>query len=182
MRFEDLMDEYRESPLPQPLAIDEALQQLHPKSNARRRAQWTAGLAIAASLLFAAFWLRPRAIEPTPPPPTRAATPSVISIPSATAPAQPKRITSHKVRALAKRAPAVEDWSGFVALPEAQFLPRPESLQLVRASVSEQRLQALGLLAGGFTPGRDPGELQVDLMLGPDGLARAMRVVDRADR
>ena len=69
-------------------------------------------------------------------------------------------------------AEAASDMAGFVALPGAEAWPHFESGSLVRMDFPVSALAALGLQAESPT-----GVVQADVVVGQDGVARAIRVV-----
>jgi len=62
--------------------------------------------------------------------------------------------------------------AAFVVLPGATALPRLESGQVIRVEIPEAELRAAGL----WTP-TPTGVVQADVLVGQDGLARAVRLV-----
>ena len=60
----------------------------------------------------------------------------------------------------------------FVALAEAAMLPTPAVMQVVQVSVRAQRLAELGIACPG-----DREEVAAEVLVGDDGIARALRVV-----
>jgi hypothetical protein len=67
------------------------------------------------------------------------------------------------------------DYDGFIPLPNAGKLPDTEDMNLVRVEVPRSAMIALGLEV---SPERASEMVEADVMLGPDGLARAVRFVD----
>jgi hypothetical protein len=67
------------------------------------------------------------------------------------------------------------DYDGFIPLPNAGRLPDTEDVNLVRVEVPRSAMIALGLEV---SPERASELVQADVMLGPDGLARAVRFVE----
>jgi hypothetical protein len=70
-------------------------------------------------------------------------------------------------------APPMSAETAFVVLPGADALPRLESGRVIRIEISESELTAFGL----WSPAR-AGAVQADVLVGQDGLARAVRLVD----
>ena len=60
----------------------------------------------------------------------------------------------------------------FVVLPGADALPRLESGRVIRIEISESELSSVGLW-----PSMHAGAVQADVLVGQDGLARAVRLV-----
>lgn len=78
---------------------------------------------------------------------------------------------------VAPRAPtptvAAAEFTDFVPWPGASALPRFESGQLVRIDLPASMLPSLGL----FPPASDAGVVRADVLIGQDGLARAVRLL-----
>lgn len=72
-------------------------------------------------------------------------------------------------------APASDDDSdaGFYPLPEAESLPPVENAMVVRVRLPVSSLQLMGVPIGEESAG---ASVQADLLLGQDGLARAVRL------
>lgn len=62
----------------------------------------------------------------------------------------------------------------FVAIAETRMLQQPQIYQVLRVSVSGQRLMALGVLRPNQVM---RSTMMADVLLGDDGMARAIRVV-----
>jgi hypothetical protein len=60
----------------------------------------------------------------------------------------------------------------FVVLPGANALPRLESGRVIRIEIPESELSSVGLW-----PSMHAGVVQADVLVGQDGLARAVRLV-----
>jgi hypothetical protein len=74
-------------------------------------------------------------------------------------------------------APAAD--SGFIALPNAEQIGPNEDINLVRVELPRSAMIALGFAVGaGRAPGPVSELVQADVMLGDDGLARAVRFLD----
>jgi hypothetical protein len=67
------------------------------------------------------------------------------------------------------------DLTGFVSLPGAESFPTFESGSLVRVNLPATSLPALGL----GLPAENASEVLADIVVGQDGLARAVRLVKR---
>lgn len=74
-------------------------------------------------------------------------------------------------------APAVEDDSdaSFYPLPEAEVLPAVESAMVVRVQLPVSSLQLMGVPISNERAG---ASVEADLLLGQDGLARGVRLVE----
>ncbi len=68
-----------------------------------------------------------------------------------------------------------ESEASFYPLPEAEALPPPESAMVVRVQLPVSSLELMGVPVGEESPDSD---VQADLLLGPDGLARGIRLVE----
>jgi hypothetical protein len=168
MKLQELLEEYRDSlPSESVPAFDELLKQQ--KRRQTRRIWLSAGLAAAACLMAVLGWnarQRPIAVVPVP---VVAKVPAPVEVEVVSAVPDPL-----VKRAVKKRPKAVDEVSGFVAIAENSMLPQPAMFQVLRVSVSGQRLAALGVLR--------PDQfvrptMTADVLLGDDGMARAVRVV-----
>jgi hypothetical protein len=65
--------------------------------------------------------------------------------------------------------------TGFYPLPEADALPPVENAMVVRVQVPVSSLRLMGFPV---SAGRAEGAVQADLLLGQDGLARGVRLVE----
>jgi hypothetical protein len=74
--------------------------------------------------------------------------------------------------------PAADDDSeaGFYPLPEAEGLPAVENAMVVRVQLPVSSLQLMGVPIDGVPEERADSSVQADLLLGQDGLARAVRL------
>jgi hypothetical protein len=70
---------------------------------------------------------------------------------------------------------AQSEYEGFITLPNAGRLADNEEVNLVRVEVPRSAMIALGLEV---SPERATELVAADVMLGPDGLARAVRFLD----
>ena len=77
---------------------------------------------------------------------------------------------SHAVAAT--HAPAASSDMAFVVLPGADALPRLESGRVIRIEIPESELSSVGLW-----PTPHAGAVQADVLVGQDGLVRAVRLV-----
>ncbi|HXS94251.1 MAG TPA: hypothetical protein VN736_06570 [Candidatus Limnocylindrales bacterium] len=64
---------------------------------------------------------------------------------------------------------------GFIPLPNAQRVDSPDTMNVVRVELPRSAMLALGLPVA---PDRVTELVEADVMLGPDGLARAVRFVE----
>lgn len=88
----------------------------------------------------------------------------------------PKPAPAPATAAVQAVAPAAEeDTDGFYPLPEAEALPAVESAMVVRVQLPASSLQLMGVPVG---EEREDSSIQADLLLGQDGLARAVRLVE----
>jgi hypothetical protein len=163
MKLNDLMSEYRES-LGTPVApdFDALLRQQRRKTG---RTWLVAMSAVAAAIAAVVFWPRPEVVRPVPPSEPSVAV--VRHVPEVTAPVARRR-------AAAPRRLVRDEMAGFVAIAETSMLPRPQMLQVLRVNVSGNRLAALGVLRPDQTM---RPSMMADVLLGDDGMARAIRVV-----
>jgi hypothetical protein len=76
----------------------------------------------------------------------------------------------------APKTPAEPALNGFVALTEYTTLPAPDTVHLVRVNISGQRLLTLGVLNAGSPI---PDRLLADVLVGNDGMPRAIRVLEQ---
>jgi len=144
-----------------------------PAARARRRASQRAVAAIglfaaAATLVFAVT--RPeRAAKPLP---LEARNPAAQLSPAALVQGlEPARVSQPALPAL----PARPAQTAFVMWPGAHDLPRFESGQLMRVEMPASVVLSLGLRPS--RPLRNDGTVQTDVLVGQDGFARAVRLV-----
>jgi hypothetical protein len=131
-------------------------------------AAWPRGTAVPPRVAAAATPAAEstQAIAPPPAPPRREAPPA--------APVRPRRPLRRTAPATVPPASVPAEEPRFVALPGAPGLRDADSLHLVRVSVPPTALAAWGW------PTRDAGPepVQAEVIVGHDGLARAIRFVD----
>jgi hypothetical protein len=138
-----------DGPREAPLHIEEQLRAQFRKQNRRRHlAAWMPAFSVATAAGIALLlWVH---AKPKPAP----------------APAE--------VAALAVAPVAEEDAdSSFYPLPEAEALPAVENAMVVRVQLPVSSLQLMGVPVG---EERADASVQADLLLGQDGLARAVRL------
>ena len=70
---------------------------------------------------------------------------------------------------------AGEDAGAFIPLPNADRLPQDENLNVVRVEVPRSAMIALGY---SVTADRAAERVRADVLMGSDGLARAVRFLD----
>jgi len=136
------------------------------RSRARIQRRWlSAGAATVAAGLALFAWMRPA--------PSKAGLPGSGTISSngmkAAAPA------SRAVLPADETLQNVEAALDFVPLPDTDALPPLETAMIVRVEMPVSSLRLMGVLVSGAQPG---GEIQADLLLGQDGLARGVRFVN----
>ncbi len=170
MNVDDLLHEYRESFAPVPAFDFNAL--LHKAAQRRRQRLTVAWMMMAAAACFAAYAVFPRAESPRPQPVPPAAILSV-ELPSVAASLPPKAMLPHTRPTAITASPVI--WSNFVPLAETDMLPNPGIMQLLSISVSRDRLSSLGVIP--ISTGED-FEITAQVLLGDDGMARAIRVAN----
>jgi hypothetical protein len=152
-----------------------------PARRGRPVRRW-AGLAAAAAIAaVASAWLLRARVDPAPAraaivgAPEAAATPSAPAVTTARTPAAPVAAPARATRRTARPAPRrpvdVADAGEFVALAGAPALSDADSLHLVRVSVPATALAAWG------APPAAAHAIEADVIVGHDGLARAIRFV-----
>jgi hypothetical protein len=168
MKLQELLEEYRDSlPSAEAPAFEALLRQ------EKKRQGWriwlSAGLAAAACLVAVLAWpAREQTVPVGLPQIAEAPAPVEVARVEAAAPVV-KRAGKRRAR-----AKATEELAGFVAIAETSMLPQPTMFQVLRVSVSGPRLAALGVLRPNqmVSP-----TMTADVLLGDDGMARAIRVV-----
>lgn len=142
-----------------------------------------AAIALCAGL--AAWWAKaPAPPAASPPQVARAVPPAAtvaLPVPASAAPREQPKPTPTQSRPLARRPspvpakPPVEA-VGFVAIPAAAGLPDFESGEIVRLDVPVAALPNYGL----EIPSGSQSAIQANLLIGQDGQARAIRLVNLA--
>jgi hypothetical protein len=90
-------------------------------------------------------------------------------------PVAPQLAPSHATELAMAAAETDSDYDGFIPLPNAARLADTEDVNVVRVEVPRSAMIALGLEVN---PERASELVAADVMLGPDGLARAVRFLD----
>ena len=98
-----------------------------------------------------------------------------LAVLPSTLPAAPR---SHRIRRPPQKAATVINPSGFVELPWTADLPAFESGEIVRMAVPVASLPAYGI---DISSGADR-PVEADILIGQDGLARAIRLVTNSAR
>lgn len=142
-----------------------------------RRWRWAAALLLVAGLIGWALLGRP-SIQP--PQQARHETPKPAATPSLPAPAppalepKPERARQASRPRVRREAQAVEAVTAFYPLREGEDLTALETMQLVRVELPGSALSAIGWSDALET---GPARVKADVVLGSDGLARAIRFV-----
>lgn len=180
MRLEDLLQEYRASLPAAPAGGFEELLASAQGRERRRRIVLPIFAALAACLLLA-FAIRWRLAPPAAPleAQVRQLPPPAPQVPALPFTAATKPSGRRPIRPAQLKPPPIplEDWSGFVPVAQSRLLPQSNYLQLLRVSVSADRLAAIGVPT--FSAANAPGDnnIAAELLLGEDGLIRAVRVL-----
>lgn len=87
----------------------------------------------------------------------------------------PKSASAPVAMAQAAAPVAEEESDGFYPLPEAEALPAAETAMVVRVQLPVSSLQLMGVP---MSEERADASVQADLLLGEDGLARGVRLVE----
>jgi hypothetical protein len=133
---------------------------------------WLASLAAAAGVVWMVLAGEAPQTIPAPPSPAVA---SVETAPVPSATVAPVPVASPRP-APKRRAPRAEP-APFQALSPGDPLADLDAVHVVRVSVPRSSLFALGLAA---RPGTPDDAVEMDAMVGPDGVARAVRFVTAA--
>ena len=173
MNVDDLLHEYRESLLPGPVLDFNVL--LRKAAQRRRRQLTVAWVAMATAACFAAYAVfpHPESHRPQPLPPVPVAAVHLVELPIVAASIPPKAKPPRRRPLAITPNPVI--WSNFVALAETDMLPNPGTIQLLSISVSRDRLSSLGVIP--VSTG-DDFEITAQVLLGDDGMARAIRVAN----
>jgi hypothetical protein len=149
----ELLDGLRElaadGPREAPRYIEERLKLEFRKQNRRRSLlTWVPVFSMAAAIALL-LWIRSEAPRPAPARATAAA---------------------HAIAPVAE-----EESDGFYPLPEAEALPAVENAMVVRVQLPVSSLQLMGVPVSEESA---DSNVEADLLLGQDGLARAVRLVE----
>lgn len=144
----------------------------------RSRAPWYGlGALAAAAAMALVFWPKPGTPVVAPAPIVQEAKilPTTEAASVATPPVEEVTVVPVRARKalLSPRNSRIERTT-FVALAEMDMLPEPRMYQVVRVSVDEARLVGLGLSEARPSAGR---KIAAQVLLGEDGIARAIRVL-----
>jgi hypothetical protein len=134
---------------------------------------WLASLAAAAGVVWMVLAGGVPEVVPVAPPPAPAASVERAPVPAATV--APVRAAAARP-ATRRRAPRAEP-APFQALYPGDPLADLDAVHVVRVSVPRSSLFALGLESRAGTP---DDAVEMDAMVGPDGVARAVRFVTAA--
>jgi anti-sigma factor RsiW len=97
---------------------------------------------------------------------------SVLIVASLSVGLQRQASPPHPSQAIATHPPAASAETAFVVVPGADALPRLESGRVIRIEIPESELSSVGLW-----PTAHAGAVQADVLVGQDGLVRAVRLV-----
>jgi hypothetical protein len=153
---------------------------LHLEALPARKRRWTPALAVAVAAMVAIAGTVTWSILRRPMPSVRAAPRPLVGamLPEGTAPSMAASSSVRAVRARPRRAtasPRPVRPSEFVPWPGAGTLPSFESGELVRLDLPVSVLPSLGLAP----PASRDTAVQADVIIGQDGFARAVRLVQQ---
>lgn len=137
---------------------------------------WTAIASVAAALLVAAMLetlRRPPVITPrlvAPPPPVVATAP----VPAAPAPPPRRRVKARVLPPVPKVEEAPEVATDFFEIPYSEPLRPDERADVIRIQMPRANIAAFGLPVSG---GRLDSRVTADVLMGEDGVARAVRLI-----
>jgi hypothetical protein len=163
--LEGLRELAAEGPREAPAFVEERLLgELQKRLRVRLRNRWLGvGVAAVAAGLAVMVWVR---LEPTGPAPTMAR----LSAPIAASPVQKMPVPESPEAAPQSGEVAIN----FYRLPDADDLPPIESATIVRVQLPMASLRLIGLPV---SEDRAAELVQADMLLGQDGLARGVRLV-----
>jgi hypothetical protein len=182
MRIEDLLDEYKAALNEAPLGDFDALLAAEAARQRRRRIVLPLFAAAAAAICMVLALPRPVAPPQTPPAPAQAPAQAPLPVLAAAAPepapetARPIRKSSARLKPIPADRPALED-PPFIPLAQSRLLPQSDVMQVLRVSVSSDRLAALGIATPTAYNAEGNSQVAAELLLGDDGLVRAVRVL-----
>lgn len=156
-------------------AIEQAvLSAFRARANKHAKSKWRGFVAAAALLMAVGLTLRnARSPRPQIAPPAPVQVASRELIPSAGKPVNQRIVKPQMVRAKSKRSrPVVVN--DFIALPFAPPLRQGDSAQVYRVEVPQASLAVFGLAFRGDRAGE---RINADVVLGEDGIVRAIRFV-----
>lgn len=175
MRIQDLLDEYKASLPGAPLGDFDVLLAAETARRRQRRIVLPIFFAAAAALCIVLALPRPLAPVQVVPAPAPAPLPSLAV---ATTPELPRPIRKSQSRP--KRIPAELpeiEYRQFIPLAQSRLLPQSDVMQVLRVSVSSDRLAALGIATSSAYDAEGNNQVAAELLLGDDGLVRAVRVL-----
>ena len=162
-----------DGPREAPAHVEERLlAELRRRSRARRRNLWlAAGAGAIAAGMAVLIWIRPAANRPQPD-----VAQVGVMVPLKTVVQAPASASAMPRTASVRRAPrrGSEVAINFYRLPSADDLPPVESAMIVRVQLPMSSLRLMGMPVSEEQAG---DRVQADVLLGQDGLARAVRFV-----
>jgi hypothetical protein len=174
MRIQDLLEEYRSSFPEAPLGDFDALLASEASRQQRRRIVLPIFLAGAAALLI--VLLLPRKAELVPSPAAVPAS-SLPAVAAALPVSEPIKFKARPRRKIARAEKPEDEYREFIPLAQSRLLPQSDVMQVLRVSVSSDRLAALGIPASITYSSEGDNQVAAELLLGEDGLVRAVRVL-----
>lgn len=164
MKLDELLKEYGET-LTAPVADFGALLA---ESRRRRNRKWMAGVVGLAAAACLVWMLRVPKAAPAVADSSARPAPLVETAKIATP------VVAAVSRPVLRRAVPVREEVRFIEIAATSLLPQPQHFQIVRVSVSGERLMALGVLQPNQ---RMRSRMVADVLMGEDGIARAVRVL-----
>ncbi len=162
---------------PSPALESSLLQEFrrHHSNKKRQRAWIGAGIGLAACLLIALGWNRdepPVALKTPPVVPVLTPEPVKAPAPEVAVARVSRRRTSRGVRPAPPPPQPIR--TDFIPLPYAPELHGEDAAAIVRVKLPRYSLQTVGLP---FNPERANERIDADVLMGQDGIARAIRFV-----
>jgi hypothetical protein len=141
------------------------------RSRARRNRMWLSGVGVAAvaASVFAMLWLKPTAHRNVVLTPVVAHQPAIPSVQNNSVAVMQPAVAIRKPSN--RRRPSSLE---FYALPDADSLPPLETATVVRVQLPMSSLRLIGFPINEDRAGE---AVQADVLLGQDGLARGVRLV-----